>query len=139
MTSIQIALLVGLIIFIIWLIWNNSRTIDGLDRDLLAATNGNKELARRLLIQARAKYPGKSEKWYAEKALYDLNRDRAVVKSDRSKFSVISYTDNLTVARRSSHFSNSTAQKTTLLKTRLRAKSIADIATVAKSFSKKGM
>lgn len=139
MTSIQIALLIGLIIFIIWLIWNNSKPIDGIDRNLLAAANGNKELARRLLIQARAKYPGKSEKWYVEKAIENLNCDRAVVKSDRSKFSVISYIDNLTVARRSNHFSNSTAQKTTLLKTKLRAKSIAGIATVAKSFSKKGM
>jgi hypothetical protein len=71
---IQIALVV-MLIFVLGLIWKNSRPIDGIDRNLFEAANGDRELARRLLIRARAKYPEKSQKWYVEKAIDDLNRD----------------------------------------------------------------
>lgn len=88
MSPIKVLLLLGIVIFVLGLLWNNTRPIDGIDRDLLEAANGNKELARRLLIQARAKYPDKSERWYVEKVIYDLNRDRGIIKSYRSRVSM---------------------------------------------------
>lgn len=57
--------------------WNNSKNTEGIDSNLLQAVKGNKALAKRLLDQARLKYPGKSERWYAKKVIYDLERDRA--------------------------------------------------------------
>lgn len=62
----------------------------GLDRDLLQAAGGDKRLAKRLLEQARLKYPDKSDSWYIEKVIYDLGRDRGVVKSrsSRSRFTL---------------------------------------------------
>ena len=74
--SLTIALLmvIGLIIV---LAWQNSRNTGGIDRNLLEAVKGNKGLARRLLAQAKEKYPGKSDRWYVEKVIYDLERDRA--------------------------------------------------------------
>ena len=74
--GLTIALLVLIGLIIVW-IWNKSRNVDEIDRNLLQAVKGNRGLARRLLAQARAKYPGKSERWYAEKVIYDLERDRA--------------------------------------------------------------
>jgi hypothetical protein len=51
--------------------------VDGIDLDLLNATKGDKALAKRLLQYARNRYPGKSEQWYTEKVIYDLQRDGA--------------------------------------------------------------
>ncbi|UBF28386.1 hypothetical protein K9N68_11200 [Kovacikia minuta CCNUW1] len=63
--------------YILWLIWRDSKsTTDGIDRGLLAAAGGDKTLAKRLLNYTRDKYPGKSERWYVEKTIYDLERDR---------------------------------------------------------------
>ncbi|WP_204102655.1 MULTISPECIES: hypothetical protein [Spirulina sp. CCY15215] len=81
MNPIAIVLLV-LLAIIIWKVWQNSRKTKGIrrggniDRDLLKALQGDGELAERLLNQARLKYPGKSERWYIEKVIYDINRDR---------------------------------------------------------------
>jgi hypothetical protein len=69
---IQIAL-VAMLIFVFGAIWKNLRSIEKIDRNLLEAAKGDRELARRLLIRARAKYPEKSQKWYVEKAIEDLN------------------------------------------------------------------
>jgi hypothetical protein len=57
--------------------WHNYKSRDGIHPDLLQATRGNKALAKRLLEDVRFRYPGKSERWYLEKVLYDLERDGA--------------------------------------------------------------
>jgi hypothetical protein len=72
--AIALLVLIGIIVF---LIWRDSRNTEGIDRRLLQAVKGNKGLAKRLLAQAKAKYPDKSDRWYVEKIIYDLERDRA--------------------------------------------------------------
>jgi hypothetical protein len=67
-------ILIELLILVLYLLWQKTKPIDGIDRTLLEAANGDKELARYLLIQARVKFPHKSEKWYLRKAMSDLNR-----------------------------------------------------------------
>ena len=37
---------------------------------------GSAQVADRLLNNLRAKHPGETEKWYWEKAIFDLERDR---------------------------------------------------------------
>jgi hypothetical protein len=70
--------IVGIIAVVVGWVWfNDHRATEGIDRDLLQATKGNKALAKRLLEQARYKYPGKSDRWHVEKVLYDLERDGA--------------------------------------------------------------
>jgi hypothetical protein len=71
---IALAVLVGLSI-LAW--WHNYKSRDGIHPDLLQATKGNKALAKRLLKDVRFRYPGKTERWYVEKVLYDLERDGA--------------------------------------------------------------
>ncbi len=44
---------------------------------LLQAVKGDRALAKRLLDGARLKYPGKSDRWYVEKVIYDIERDGA--------------------------------------------------------------
>jgi len=44
---------------------------------LLRAAKGDRKLAARLLENARFRYPGKSDRWYVEKIIYDLERDGA--------------------------------------------------------------
>ncbi|MFM1842011.1 MAG: hypothetical protein RLZZ490_747 [Cyanobacteriota bacterium] len=46
-----------------------------LRRDLIRMA-GSAQVADRLLNNLRAKYPGETEKWYWEKAIFDLERDR---------------------------------------------------------------
>jgi hypothetical protein len=75
MSGLVVVLIVGVILFLVWL--NDYRATEGIDKGLLQATRGNKALAKRLLEQARFKYPGKTERWYLEKVLYDLERDGA--------------------------------------------------------------
>lgn len=55
----------------------SSRDVEGIDRHLLEAVKGDRALAKRLLEHAKFKYPGKSDRWYVEKIIYDLERDRA--------------------------------------------------------------
>lgn len=73
---LTISLLVAIAI-IAFFIWRDSQDTEGIDRNLLQAVKGNKALAKRLLNHARERYPGKSERWYAEKVIYDLERDGA--------------------------------------------------------------
>ncbi|MDP8966378.1 MAG: hypothetical protein M3O33_20810 [Cyanobacteriota bacterium] len=77
MKPFQIVFLLVLIGLIIALLLNQSSNPGDIDRSLLEAVKGNKGLAKRLLNQAKDKYPGKSERWYVEKVIYDLERDRA--------------------------------------------------------------
>ncbi len=77
MTPFQIAFLLVFVGLIVLLLLNHSRNADDIDKNLLQAVKGNRSLAKRLLEQAKVKYPGKSERWYVEKVIYDLERDRA--------------------------------------------------------------
>ena len=44
---------------------------------LLQAVKGDRALAKRLLENAILKHPGKSNSWYIEKVIYDIERDGA--------------------------------------------------------------
>ncbi|MBW4683275.1 MAG: tetratricopeptide repeat protein [Microcoleus vaginatus WJT46-NPBG5] len=56
----------------------NQRSLPNLklERKLINLLNGNRSAAERLIEQTRQKNPGKSENWYWEKVIYDLERDR---------------------------------------------------------------
>jgi hypothetical protein len=58
---------------------SNSRRSSGgaIPSHLLQAVKGDRALAHRLLQGARLKYPNKTEKWYIEKVIYDIQRDGA--------------------------------------------------------------
>ncbi len=71
-----------------WLLWQQYGNNGDIDRDLLVAAKGNKALAKRLLAQAKVRYPGKSERWYVEKVIYDLERDRAGGRNVRSNWNM---------------------------------------------------
>jgi hypothetical protein len=75
----------------LWWCWNQYGPVDGINRDLLGAANGNKKLAKRLLEQTRKCYPDKSERWCVEKTIYDLNRDRGVIKARPSKMGFLNF------------------------------------------------
>ncbi len=45
-------------------------------RRLMLLLHDDRRAADRLLTQVRLKYPGKSETWYWEKVIFDLERDR---------------------------------------------------------------
>ncbi|MFQ4146765.1 hypothetical protein [Chlorogloeopsis sp. ULAP02] len=47
-----------------------------LQKKLINLLHDDRDAATRLLTQAKQKYPGKSIDWYAEKVIYDLERDR---------------------------------------------------------------
>lgn len=54
--------------------WNQPRA--ELRQKLFTLVHGNWSLAERLLESARRNNPGRSEDWYWEKVIYDLERDR---------------------------------------------------------------
>lgn len=47
-----------------------------LDRRLMKLLHGDKSAARRLIEQAKRRNPGRSEVWYYEKVISDLESDR---------------------------------------------------------------
>ena len=47
-----------------------------LEKKLLAMLNGDRAGANRLLKGTKRMYPGKSNEWYFEKVIADLERDR---------------------------------------------------------------
>jgi hypothetical protein len=63
--------------FIAFGVWKDNKEREGIPADVLRAAKGDKKLAKRLLESARLRYPGKSDRWYQEKVLYDLERDGA--------------------------------------------------------------
>ncbi|NET10525.1 MAG: hypothetical protein F6K16_38685 [Symploca sp. SIO2B6] len=81
-------------LFMLWKVWSNSGggfqwgSSERIDPVLLKAVNGDRKAALRLLEQARFKYPGKSERWYREKVIYDLGRDHGVIKARGPRFNV---------------------------------------------------
>jgi uncharacterized protein HemX len=63
--------------------WLRSRTADGAaalkqryQQLVLLSGRQADEALRHQLTAARKKYPGRSEQWYLEKIIYDLERDR---------------------------------------------------------------
>jgi hypothetical protein len=76
---------------VIWWCWTQWGPVDGINRDLLEASKGNKKLAKRLLEHTRKCYPDKSERWCVEKTIYDLNRDRGVIKARPSRASFLDF------------------------------------------------
>jgi hypothetical protein len=66
--------------------WGRIQWGGRINRELLQATKGDRELAERLLNHARSKYPGQSAQWYLEKVLYDLERDGAGGASSAREF-----------------------------------------------------
>lgn len=47
-----------------------------LHNQLLRLLRGDRKAANRLLEHVRELHPGRSERWYYEKVIYDLQRDR---------------------------------------------------------------
>jgi hypothetical protein len=47
-----------------------------LQRRLFTLLHEDREAAKRLLTQAKFRYPNKTADWYVEKVIYDLERDR---------------------------------------------------------------
>ncbi|MEL6139499.1 MAG: hypothetical protein AAFQ61_00510 [Cyanobacteria bacterium J06626_23] len=45
-------------------------------QQLLRLTNGNQSVAMRLVDRVRSQHPERSEQWWWEKAIYDIQRDR---------------------------------------------------------------
>jgi hypothetical protein len=88
---IRLVLLLLIVAGALWWCWNQYGPVDGINRDLLGAANGNKKLAKRLLEQTRKCYPDKSERWCVEKTIYDLNRDRGVIKARPSKMAFLDF------------------------------------------------
>jgi hypothetical protein len=57
--------------------WTRQDGVDARVRNrTIALMNNDLERIERLLDNARQRTPGKSEQWYWEKILYDLERDR---------------------------------------------------------------
>lgn len=96
-TTIRFILLLIIAAGVIWWCWKQWGPVDGINRDLLQAAQGNKKLAKRLLEQTRRSFPDKSERWCIEKTIYDLNRDRGTIKARRSK---LGFLDFRTMTRR---------------------------------------
>jgi uncharacterized membrane-anchored protein len=48
----------------------------GLEAQLLSLLQNDAQIAHRLVKHARKRHPGRSENWYWEKAISDLERDR---------------------------------------------------------------
>jgi hypothetical protein len=73
--AIAVCILLGLILFFCWQSYQERE--GGFPRELLEAVKGDKKLAERLLENARNRTPGKPDRWYIEKVLYDMKRDGA--------------------------------------------------------------
>ncbi|NEP43777.1 MAG: hypothetical protein F6K35_32950 [Okeania sp. SIO2H7] len=56
--------------------WLEQSKCDALRRELLALVQHQQDVADRLIDGAKAEYPGNTERWYLEKVIYDLKRDR---------------------------------------------------------------
>lgn len=53
-----------------------NRASRSLQRQLLLLLHDDRAVAQRLFTQASLRYPGETPNWYAEKVIYDLERDR---------------------------------------------------------------
>ncbi len=57
-------------------LWDTSASSKQLHNKLLRLLRGDRKAANRLLEHVRHMHPGRSERWYYEKVIYDLQRDR---------------------------------------------------------------
>lgn len=57
-------------------LWGTSPASQQLHSKLLRLLRGDRKAANRLLEHVRYMHPGRSERWYYEKVIYDLQRDR---------------------------------------------------------------
>ena len=55
---------------------NLNRASRSLQRQLLLLLHDDRAVAQRLFTQASLRHPGETPNWYAEKVIYDLERDR---------------------------------------------------------------
>jgi hypothetical protein len=60
-----------------WSMLKDQKRSGGFPPALMRAVKGDRALAQRLVEGARLKYPGKPDRWYVEKVIYDLQRDGA--------------------------------------------------------------
>jgi hypothetical protein len=77
MHPITLLFLVVVCGFVIYWIKQDKKATGGFPRALLRAAKGDRQLAKRLVEGVKLRHPGKSEQWYYEKVLYDLERDGA--------------------------------------------------------------
>ncbi len=54
----------------------NSSGLSGLWNQLLTKVQGDVSIAERLINNLKMKHPGRSDRWYLEKAIFDLERDK---------------------------------------------------------------
>ena len=77
-----------LVILLVWWAVDHysiiQRPTGGINRQVLQATRGDRDLAQRLMRQVRLRYPDKDEQWHVEKVLYDLERDRGYIPRRRT-------------------------------------------------------
>ena len=60
----------------IWERIGEDRKCAALRRELLNRVHHRREIAERLLASTRKNHPGRSQRWYLEKVIYDLKRGR---------------------------------------------------------------
>ncbi|MBE9032820.1 hypothetical protein IQ266_24085 [filamentous cyanobacterium LEGE 11480] len=77
MNPVTLAFIVVVVGLIAFGLWQDKRDRGGIPVSVLRAARGDKRLAQRLIENAKLRYPDKSEQWYYEKVLYDLERDGA--------------------------------------------------------------
>jgi hypothetical protein len=59
--------------------WMKEAEVDSrVRRRAMTLLNNDEPTAQRLLASLRERYPDKTEQWYWEKMLYDLERDRTI-------------------------------------------------------------
>jgi hypothetical protein len=75
LTLLFLLIICGFVIY--WLKQDRKIGGGGVPRSLLQAAKGDKQLIHRLVEGAKMRHPGKSQQWYYEKVLYDLERDGA--------------------------------------------------------------
>lgn len=71
-------LIIALIIFGIsfWLYWTDrEQSREPIDEELLKAAKGNRRRVQERIGVAKAQHPDKSERWYQEKVLHDLQTE----------------------------------------------------------------
>ncbi|HEY9817716.1 MAG TPA: hypothetical protein V6D20_18210 [Candidatus Obscuribacterales bacterium] len=57
---------------------SQSKSLPQTKKQLIRLNGGNRDVALRLVEQLRLRYPDRSEQWYWEKAIFDIERDRRV-------------------------------------------------------------
>ncbi|BAZ46545.1 hypothetical protein NIES4102_35810 [Chondrocystis sp. NIES-4102] len=81
MKGISIIIILGLI-YLLWLQAKQKKPKyknklgDSLEKQLLRMLHGDQKAAFRLLRSVKKNYPGKTYRWYYEKVIYDIEKDR---------------------------------------------------------------